>query len=283
MESGNKKIKNNMKQNSSHFLLFAVMFAIIILAGCTSQSKLIYFQNDTPPDSTYSYIYPRDKTEFSQPYTLTETDELYIHIISPDEDNQAMLGQITTAINYGANETSIYLSSYTIDTRGNITIPALDPIYVKGLTLEEARATIEKAVREIALDAVVICKLVNFRVNILGEIGRPGKYSFYQDKVSIFDVLATAGDMTYFANRSSIKIIRKEKNKDVIYTLDLLNANILQDPNYFLKSGDIVYVEPNKTTKAFSNFNIPMGTIASSLSIVSTAVSLVLLVIALKK
>ena len=271
-----------MKRNPSHFLLFAATLTIIIFGACTPQKQLIYFQNDTPIDSTYSYVYPKDKSEFSQPYTLTETDELYIHIISPDEDNQTMLGQITTSITYGASETSIYTSSYTIDSKGNITLPALDPIYVKGLTLEEARATIEATVREIALDAVVICKLVNFRVNILGEINRPGKYSFYQDKVSIFDIIATAGDMTYFANRTSVKIIRKEKNKDVIYTLDLRSADILQNPNYFLKSGDIVYVEPNKKTKAFSNFNIPMGTIASSLSVVSAAISLVLLVIALK-
>ncbi|MDR0789264.1 MAG: polysaccharide biosynthesis/export family protein [Bacteroidales bacterium] len=270
-----------MKQKSSHFLLFATI--IIIFGACTPQKQLIYFQNDTPKDSTYTYVYPKDKSEFSQPYTLTENDELYINIIAPDPDNQEMFGKITVGSGSNATEMSIYMNSYTIDAKGNITIPALEPIYVKGLTLEEARIAIENAAKEIAFDAVVVCKLVNFRVDILGEINRPGKYSYYQDKVSIWDAISNAGDLTYFANRASIKIIRKEKSKDVIYTLDLRSADILQDPNYFLKSGDVIYVEPNKSTKAFSNFNIPMGTIASSLSVISAAISLVLLVVTLKK
>ncbi|MDR1725044.1 MAG: polysaccharide biosynthesis/export family protein [Bacteroidales bacterium] len=269
-----------MNRKYLYLLLFSAI--IIVFGACTPQRNLIYFQNDVHKDSTYTYVYPKDKSEFEKPYTLTENDELYINIICADDENAALFGKITTTASYGANEISIYMNSYTIDSKGYLTIPALEPMYLKGLTLEQAKNKIEEAAHMIAYDAVVICKLVNFKIEILGEINRPGKYSFAQDKVSIYDVIATGGDLTYFANRKLIRIIRKEKSKDVIYTLDLRNADVLQDPNYYLKSGDIVYVEPNRVTRGFHNFNTPMGTIASSLSIISTAISLVLLILTLK-
>jgi polysaccharide export outer membrane protein len=124
--------------------------------------------------------------------------------------------------------------------------------------------------------------LVNFKIKILGEVNRPSTYNFTQYRVNIFDVLAAAGDITYFGNKKSVKIIRKANNKDVIYNLDVRNADILQNPNYYLQSGDIVYVEPNKGTKAFNNFNIPMSTIAGSLSIISTGISLILTILLLR-
>jgi polysaccharide export outer membrane protein len=269
--------------NRKYLVLLLPLTVVIVFASCTPQRNLVYFQNDTSKDSLYTYVYPKDKSEFLQPYTLTENDELYVNVLSTDNLTQEMFGRIMTTGSYGASEISIYMNSYTIDSKGNISVPGMNPIHLKGLTLEEARQKIEEEAREsIANDIVVICKLVNFRIEVLGEVVRAGKYTYYQDKVSIFDVIASAGDLTYHANRKSVKIIRKENNRDVIYVLDLRRADILQEPNYYLKSGDIVYVEPNKVTKSFANFNIPMSTIASSLSIVSTAISLIILVVTLK-
>ncbi|MDR1006878.1 MAG: polysaccharide biosynthesis/export family protein [Bacteroidales bacterium] len=268
-----------MKQKLVKFSFLILL--IIAFGACTPQKKLIYFQSDTPKDSVYSYIYPKDKSEFVEPYRLTSNDELYINVVTDDERNQKMFGAVSS-INYGANETSIYMNSYKIDDKGYITFPAVGPVYLKGMTIEEARQTLEEKAREYDLNAIVICKLVNFRVDILGEVNRPGRYNFYQDKVSIFTAIATAGDLTYHAKRTAVKIVRKENNKDIIYTLNVNNADILQNPNYFLKSGDIIFVEPNKATKNFSNFNIPMSTIASSLSIISTAITVILLVLQLK-
>ncbi|MDR1847785.1 MAG: polysaccharide biosynthesis/export family protein [Bacteroidales bacterium] len=269
-----------MEQKSLRLLLFLAI--ILLLGACTPQKNLIYFQSDTPKDSVYTYVYPKDKSEFVQPYTLTENDELFVNVMCGSEQTREDFKVLSSTVNYSMNETALYMTSFTIDSKGYISFPIIGEIYLKGLTLEEARVLIEEKVQEYAYDAIVTCKLVNFRVEILGEINRPNVYTFSKDKVSIFDVISTAGDLTYHANRKAIKIIRKENNRDIIYTLDLRRADILQDPNFFLKSGDIVFVEPNKVTKDFANFNIPMSTIASSLSIISTAISLVLLILTIK-
>ena len=71
--------------------------------------------------------------------------------------------------------------------------------------------------------------MVNYKVSVLGEVARPGTYTFYQPSVNIFDVIAAAGDLTYYGNRHKVKIVRKTSKEDIIYSLDLIEASILHD------------------------------------------------------
>ena len=97
---------------------------------------------------------------------------------------------------------------------------------MKGLSIEEARNKIEKKVAEWIVDPVVICKMVSFKISILGDVNRPGTYTFYQDNVSIFDVVSAAGDLSYYGNREEVKIIRKTSTYDEIIKVDLRDVDV---------------------------------------------------------
>ena len=58
-----------------------------------------------------------------------------------------------------------------------------------------------------------------------------------------------ANDLTSFANRNAVKIIRTEGEKNTVVTIDLTSKDILSSPYYYLQPNDVIYVEPlkNKT------------------------------------
>jgi polysaccharide biosynthesis/export protein len=118
---------------------------------------------------------------------------------------------------------------------------------------------------EYILQSVVIVKLVNFYVTMLGEVQRPGEYKIYQDELNIFEAISMAGDLTDFANRSQIKLIRQTKQGSEVIDIDLTQRQILASDHYFLMPNDILYVEPLKG-KQFTFANFPYAIIFSAIS-----------------
>jgi len=254
---------------------------LLFFASCTSQKNLMYFQQNEGIDTTYyKYNYPEGQSNYSPNYLLEERDVLYITIKSSVDAESNKLFSDQNSVYATQNESGIYLNSYVIDRNGEINLPVVGKIYLKGLSIEQARSKIEKKVAEWIVDPVVICKMVSFKVSILGDVNRPGTYTFYQDNVSIFDVISSAGDLTYYGNRAEVKIVRKTSKQDEIITVDLRKADILKNPIYYLQPGDIIYIRSNKTTKSLSYFSQPLSTITSSLSLITTIFTLVF---ALKK
>jgi polysaccharide biosynthesis/export protein len=51
-------------------------------------------------------------------------------------------------------------------------------------------------------------KLLNYKITVVGEVGRPGTYINYQNHVTIFDAIAQAGNITDFGNRENVLLLR---------------------------------------------------------------------------
>tara|TARA_B100001146_G_C15818808_1_gene280005 strand:- start:10 stop:534 length:525 start_codon:yes stop_codon:yes gene_type:complete len=141
---------------------------------------------------------------------------------------------------------NLYLNGSTINSLGKIEIPVIGKVYLLGQNLEEAKKSIQKAVDEYLKDAIVIVKLANFQVTILGEVNRPGTFPVFKENVTIFEALAMAGDLSDYANRQKLKIVRTHNNKKKIYKVDLTDQQLLLSDFYYLRNDDMIYVEPLK-------------------------------------
>ncbi|MDO5759653.1 MAG: polysaccharide biosynthesis/export family protein [Bacteroidota bacterium] len=254
---------------------------IVLLASCTSQKNLIYFQNDelkteNQPD-TMIYKYAEGYTNASPEYKIQPQDMLYIQIYSSLDDKALTLFQSSTQNNYNSTygDQGMYLNSYEVDQKGYIDLPTIGKVLVEGMTLEEAQQTIKQKAEEYTEGIVVMCRMVTFRIKVAGEVNKPGVYTFYQPAVNIFDALLAAGDLTYYGNRQKIRIVRKTTDEDIVYTLDIRKASVLQNKNYYLRPGDIVYVEPNKNTKTLTTINPPLTTVTSSLSLITSIIAII--------
>lgn len=268
-------MNKNLKMPS---LLVAVL---LFLSSCTSQKNLIYLQGEENDKGEIMYNYAENEHNYSPDYILAEQDMLYIQITSTVGNEANSLFNSTASNNNMISDNGLYLNGFVVDKNGDVALPLIGKVYVKGLTVEQAEKKIKEKAEEFVQGAIVSCKMVNYKVSVLGEVSRPGTYTFYQPSVNIFDVIAEAGDLTYYGNRHKVKIVRKTSKEDIIYTLDLSDASILQDKRFYLQPGDLVYVEPNKSTKSLSTLNAPLGTITSSLSIIASVISLVTLVLSL--
>lgn len=257
------------------------VLAVALLSSCTSQKNLIYLQGSEDMNGDILHTYSGDEKNYSPEYVLAEQDMLYIQITSTVGNEANALFNNNTNSNYISSDNAVYLNSFVVDKEGEIGLPLMGKVYVKGLTVEQAEKKIKEKAEEFVQGAVVSCKMVNYKVSVLGEVTRPGTYTFYQPSVSVFDVIAAAGDLTYYGNRHRVKVVRKTSKEDLIYTLDLSEASILQDKKLYLQPGDLVYVEPNKNTKALTTLNVPLNTITSSLSILTSVISVVSLILTL--
>jgi polysaccharide export outer membrane protein len=122
---------------------------------------------------------------------------------------------------------------------------------------------------------VVICRLVNAKFTVLGEVKVPGTFTFYENNLTLLQALGLAGDLTINGVRKKITIIRTENGKQSYATIDLTKNDWFKSPYYFVKPNDVIVVDPN-TAKVKSSGII--GNPGNLISIVSVLLSSIILI-----
>ena len=107
--------------------------------------------------------------------------------------------------------------------------------------------------KKLLFDPIVTARFLNFRVTVLGEVARPGIVYVPSEQISILEALGDAGDLTIYGVRSNVILIRQEGGEKLVKRLDLNSSDILKSPYFFLKSNDVIYVEPGKEKIASIN------------------------------
>ena len=101
-----------------------------------------------------------------------------------------------------------------------------------------------------------------------------------RDKISIFDALAMAGDLTIYGIRTDVAVAREVDGVRTIEYLDLTSKDLFNSPAFYIQQNDVIYVKPNK-------YKAQAGEISQNrnfyLSLVGTAISVATLIITLTK
>lgn len=245
-----------------------LLMLVIAMASCVPQKKMLFLKDAQMAAENISKEYVNDRTVT---YKLQPGDNLYIRAINiVDERNAAAInGELTTRATQLSTDASIYLQSYTVDEEGFIEMPLVGKVEVKNLTVEEATNKLQQEMDKYVNQTMLIVKLSNFNLTMLGEVARPGMYKVYQSQINLFEAISMAGNVTQFAKNNEVKIIRQTDNGSEIVSVDLGRADILSSPYYYLKPNDIIYVEPLKIKQwGFTTF--PYSTVLSVLSLAAT-------------
>ncbi len=242
--------------------IFLVGLASLFLVSCVPQKKILYMQVKNAADTMSMF-----KNQRKINYRIQSGDNLYIRVVSMDEKTNLFLNSMGGG-QYAQNITSdasVYLNSYMVSTKGSVQFPLTGDIYVKNMTLAQVRKTIQKRLSKYLKKSIVIVKLVNFNITLLGEVRRPGQYKIYQNNINLFEAVSMAGDLSDFAKRSDVTIIRQSKNGSRVFHVDMTKKDLLSSPYFYLKPNDIVYVPPLKG-KQFSFATFPYAVVLSALS-----------------
>ncbi|MCX6245013.1 MAG: polysaccharide biosynthesis/export family protein [Bacteroidetes bacterium] len=224
---------------SSACLLLTGM-VLVFLSSCVTPKQIKYLQKKQKEDTTSFY-----KNRRTLDYKIQQHDHLYIRILTMDEKSSSYFNQMTQAGgSSGSSSSNLYLDSYLVNDSGYIDFPMIGNIYVKDLRVDQAKLLIQSLVREYLKDVQVQLRMVNFKVTLLGEVRSPGEKEVMQEKINIFEAISQAGDLTSFANRAQVALIRQTKDGSRVIYLDLNNIDILKSPYYYLEPNDILYFKP---------------------------------------
>ena len=253
------------KHKKSGKSIVAYSLVLLLLLSCTPTTKLKYVQNKG--DNVNKNQYFNDRSEKTiQPY-----DYLYIKIYSLDEQTNYVFGDNQ----YGTYETE--LISYTVDDAGNINFPFVGEINVKDLTINEAKTAIEKALERYLNNVSVRVRFVSNKITVLGEVNNPGQYSFYDEKINIFQAMGFASGITPYGNKTRITLIREKDNDIKYYYLNLTDKEIVASDFYYLLPNDIIIINPiNAKYRELRTYSLSLtSAILSTLSTLATLYVLV--------
>lgn len=141
-------------------------------------------------------------------------------------------------------------SGYLVDNEGCINFPVLGRLPVNGLSLAQIQNIVTDGVKPYLKDAVVNVRLLNFKITILGEVGRPGILRLSNQRITLLEAIANAGDFNPYANRSNVLLIREENGQRTYQRLDFQSGELFKSPYFYLKQNDVIYIEPIKAKVA---------------------------------
>ena len=170
-----------------------------------------------------------------------------------------------------------YLTGFLINENGDIELPLIGKIQVINKNIEEATKIISNEVGRYINDPYVVVRLGGIRFSALGELNVPGRYSILQSNATIFEAIATAGDLTELANRKKILLIRKTPDGYLTHNIDLTERSLLSSPYYFIQPNDQIYVEPLPVRQLGGGVGVTgFETFTTALSIISSALVLII-------
>lgn len=235
-----------------------LVLLICIITSCTTKSEIVYFQNAKDFETIVD-------TESFAP-KLKVNDIISIYVSTFDMDAVKPFNLFKTA---GQN-TNAELIDYIIDIDGNIDYPVLGKVKLMGLTLEQTRELFKEKLSEYLKDPIVNIRILNYRVSVLGEVNKPGRYNVSGVRVTLPEAIALAGDLTIKGKRENVLVVRDFDGTKTYTRVDLTSKELFKSPVYYLTQNDLVYIEPNNSSISNASGDSRIGTIISISSFVLT-------------
>jgi len=222
---------------------------IFCMVSCVNSRKALYFNNiqDTTVNNSLVNVDPVIQTNDLLNITVTSLNpEATMVFNTPNITTpvSATSSGTTPAAGYGTPQ----LMGYLVNADGMIKFPVLGSVKAAGLTKRQLETLLTDSLseRKLLVDPIVSARFLNFRVTVLGEVARPTTLNIANERISILEAVGLAGDLTIYAKRDNVLLIRESGGQKIIKRLDLSSSEILTSPYYYLKTNDVVYVEPRK-------------------------------------
>ncbi len=237
-----------------HFrtLVFLFLFSAIQYS-CISNKKLIYMQ-DLASNEMVSQA-GELKSHKAEEYQLQYNDvvDISIRTTSPEINlifnDPATINQTRMMGGGMMNGGDIFfLTGYTLDDDGKVELPMIGEVSLVGLSTKQAKEKIESSLKNYISedDYYVRVRLGGIRYSALGEFNRPGKYTLLQNRVTIYEAIANAGEMTPVAKRNGVVLVRQYPDGSRAHRINLINKKLMESEVYFLRPNDLIYAEPMK-------------------------------------
>lgn len=268
------------------FFTLILLLNLFFFNSCVTVKDIAYFQQVESKASNSKLKSDAQKRPFVKSYEMYQAeikpkDLLLITVVSTVPEASRIYNLIVpqvSDVNRGTTFSEPSLQTYLVDNDGIIDFPVFGKLKVSGLSCEQLKIKLQEKLepafsREMP---IITIRITNYTVNILGEVNNPGRFTSNNDRLTIFDGIALAGDLSIYGRRDNVKILRENSEgiKEYI-TLNLNDKNVIYSPGYYLEQNDVVYVEPNKSRTQSSKYGTAEAFRISTLSVLLTLTSLI--------
>jgi len=259
-------IKNTLKRIS----LFTSI--ALIFTACNSEKQLKYFQNQRNSQDTVNVA-----KAYIPKIEPGDILSIYVNSLSPEASSffnpysQSAASTAATGSSGGTSPQSVVAPSqvantgYLVDASGEIELPLIGNVKVMGYTTTQVRDTLKVLLKQYLKDPTILVRFLNFKISILGEVARPDVYNIPNEMITLPEAISMAGDLTLYAKRDSIEIIRDVDGKKIFANVDFSKRDLFSSPYYYLHSNDIVYVKPAKTKTQQTDRTLQFATIGATI------------------
>tara|TARA_Y100001980_G_C14556800_1_gene350488 strand:+ start:14216 stop:15115 length:900 start_codon:yes stop_codon:yes gene_type:complete len=288
-----------------------IVLIVFILSSCVPTKKLVYLQSDKEEEQvSYDSVVATYNLKL-QRYQLKPEDVVSIRVASITDGEFNFVKQYETDLGVirklnqfdqaqqsggGSNQmmmtaqsgeggmSSILLdrlnTGFVLDHQGALDLPQIGKVQLAGMTIPEAEMKITELLMGYFETPMVRVQLLNFHFTMFGEVNREGRFTSFDPEITIFDAIAMAENLSEFADRSNIKLIRKDGDVANVVYLNLLDEKTLNNKYYYLQRGDMIIVPPLRA-RTSNQYGIPNA--SKTLGIVGSALSVLAIIISLSK
>jgi len=226
--------------------VFVFGIFLVFFSACNSVKNLTNFQKSGRYGDTLAVakpFIPRIKTGDILSISVSSLSSEASSFFNPYNslsNSAVMTSGPASAV--GVNQTPGYL----VDPAGDIQFPIVGDIKVSGYTTSEVREVVKERLKAYLKEPTIIVRYLNFKITLMGEVGRPDVYNISNEMVTLPEAISLAGDLTPLAQRDSIMVIRDVAGKKEFGNVSLNNREVFNSRYYYLQPNDIVYVKPSK-------------------------------------
>ena len=254
---------------------------VFLTSSCVrvTTKDITYFQNSA--DSSDYQVLP----SIAAPVTFIQPDDiLAITVSSLSEESNVIfnfpnLNPLTTTTFPGANTSGLGRNQplgYLVTPKGNIDMPLIGSMHIKGMTLEQAADSIKVKLLNFLKEPTVNVRFLNHKFTIIGEVNRPAVFNLLDDHTTLPEALGMAGDLTIYGLRKNVMLIRTSEGKREVVKIDLTKRDFFNSPYYYIRNNDVIYVDLSKGKVTYTDQRVQNLQLIPVFTGIATTVVLIL-------
>ena len=226
-----------------HYLLLPIF--ILFFSAC-SVADFTLLEKNVNEDKIVKKI---DKATYEKElmfeWKIAKGDRLEVHAFN--QSSSASAGQLSQLLSSGGQVQYTQREGdegMLVGADGKLLFPLVGAIKVTGLTEKEASQKLISEYKKYLKNPYVSVKILNQKLFVVGEVKKPGVVLVTNGTMTLFEALASSGDITNDADRTNIRIIRGGMRNPEVREIDLTDFKSIQYASLVLRPNDILYVSP---------------------------------------
>ena len=223
-------------------VIHIVLLGMLVLSSGCSLKEYRLFQGDEVSDEPTVISDKEYAKEVAFEYKIQPNDRITIEVFNQVGSSQQITSIVDTSsagqVRQGED------SGFLVTSNGTVNLPLLGTTKLEGLTEDQAAKHLIKEYKVYLRNPYAVVKIKNQKIIVIGEVNSPGVVPITNGTMNLIEVLARSGDMTDWAMRTHVVILRGDLRKPETRVVDLTHLSSLSFSSLYLRDKDIVYVQP---------------------------------------